>query len=79
MNEYGKITLLRELCVKKANMQDEVDNLLCSLTYRERKVIELRLEGYTLKEIAKIYSVTRERVQSVETKAKKKIDYLEGI
>lgn len=51
---------------------------LKSLSYREREIIKLRygLEGgyaYTLEEVGKIFSVTRERIRQIEAKALRKL------
>ncbi len=48
------------------------------LTYREREIIRLRYgltDGYTytLEEVGKIFSVTRERVRQIESKAVRKL------
>ena len=48
--------------------------MLEALDYREREIIRLRYGladgyAYTLEEVGKIFSVTRERVRQIETKA----------
>ena len=48
--------------------------MLDALDYREREIIRLRFGladgySYTLEEVGKIFSVTRERVRQIETKA----------
>ena len=48
------------------------------LSYREREIIRLRYglaDGYTytLEEVGKIFSVTRERVRQIESKAVRKL------
>jgi RNA polymerase primary sigma factor len=58
----------------KAKLKD----VLCSLTERERKIVELRfglVDGYerTLEEIGKQYKVTRERIRQIEAKALRKL------
>jgi RNA polymerase primary sigma factor len=58
--------------------KDTVSEVLGSLPYRERKVIELRfgLKGEhprTLEEVAKRFGVTRERIRQIEAKALSKL------
>ena len=48
------------------------------LNYREREILKLRYglaDGYTytLEEVGKIFSVTRERVRQIESKAVRKL------
>jgi len=55
------------------------EQLLASLSYREREIIKLRYgigDGYTytLEEVGRIFKVTRERVRCVERKAAMKIE-----
>ncbi len=65
----------------KANngmLRGEIDNLLKTLTYREREIIKLRYglgDGYTytLEEVGRIFKVTRERVRQIEAKAVRKL------
>ena len=50
------------------------------LNYREREIIRLRyglVDGYTytLEEVGKIFSVTRERVRQIEAKAVRKLQH----
>ena len=52
--------------------------MLKTLTYREREILKLRYgigDGYTytLEEVGKIFSVTRERVRQIESKAVQKL------
>ena len=49
-----------------------------ALNYREREILRLRYGladgyAYTLEEVGKIFSVTRERVRQIETKAVRKL------
>ncbi len=51
---------------------------MTDLSYREREIIRLRYglaDGYTytLEEVGKIFSVTRERVRQIESKAVRKL------
>ena len=67
--------------VRKANnaiLQDKIERLLKTLTYREREIIRLRYglgDGYTytLEEVGRIFKVTRERVRQIEAKAVRKL------
>ncbi len=66
--EYAKETLLKE----------KIEEVLSTLTPRERKVIEYRFglndqQPKTLEEVGKIFNVTRERIRQIEAKALKKL------
>jgi RNA polymerase primary sigma factor len=55
-----------------------IDDVLQSLSYREREIIRLRFGlsdgyAYTLSEIGKIFSVTRERIRQIESVAMHKL------
>ncbi len=59
-------------------LKDKLSDVLCSLTERERKVLELRFglgDGYprTLEEVGKQFRVTRERIRQIEAKALRKM------
>ncbi len=59
-------------------LKDRIDEILKTLTYREREIIKLRYgigDGYTytLEEVGRIFKVTRERVRQVEAKALHKL------
>ncbi len=59
-------------------LRDRIENLLKTLTYREREIIRLRYglgDGYTytLEEVGRIFKVTRERVRQIEAKAVRKL------
>ena len=59
-------------------LKDKLGDVLCSLTERERKVLELRFglgDGYarTLEEVGQQFSVTRERIRQIEAKALRKM------
>jgi RNA polymerase primary sigma factor len=59
-------------------LKDRMGDVLCSLTERERQVLELRfgLDGgnaRTLEEVGKQFRVTRERIRQIEAKALRKM------
>ena len=59
-------------------LKSKLNDVLSSLTERERKVLELRfglVDGYarTLEEVGKQYKVTRERIRQIEAKALRKM------
>ena len=59
-------------------LKNKIDDLLKTLTYREREIIRLRYglgDGYTytLEEVGRIFRVTRERVRQIEAKAVRKL------
>jgi len=59
-------------------LKDKLGDVLCSLTSRERKVLELRFglgDGYarTLEEVGRQFRVTRERIRQIEAKALRKM------
>ncbi|MEQ8849354.1 sigma-70 family RNA polymerase sigma factor [Botrimarina sp.] len=59
-------------------LKDRLDEVMSELTYREREILKLRYGltdgySYTLEEVGKIFSVTRERVRQIESKAVRKL------
>jgi len=59
-------------------LQEQVENVLASLTNRERRVLQLRFgldDGHprTLEEVGKEFGVTRERIRQIEAKALRKL------
>ena len=61
-------------------LKDKIDQVLKTLTYREREIIKLRYgigDGYTytLEEVGRIFKVTRERVRQIEAKAIRKLQH----
>jgi RNA polymerase primary sigma factor len=61
-------------------LRNRIDQVLKTLTYREREIIKLRYgigDGYTytLEEVGRIFKVTRERVRQVEAKAIRKLQH----
>jgi RNA polymerase primary sigma factor len=61
-------------------LKSRLEEALQHLNYREREIIRLRyglVDGYsyTLEEVGKIFSVTRERVRQIEAKAVRKLQH----
>ncbi|NOZ41123.1 MAG: sigma-70 family RNA polymerase sigma factor [Planctomycetes bacterium] len=61
-------------------LREKIDELLKTLTYREREIVRLRYglaDGYcyTLEEVGRIFKVTRERVRQIEAKAVSKLQH----
>ncbi|MBL9031248.1 MAG: RNA polymerase sigma factor RpoD [Phycisphaerae bacterium] len=61
-------------------LKNRIEQVLRTLTYREREIIKLRYgigDGYTytLEEVGRIFKVTRERVRQVEAKAIRKLQH----
>ncbi len=61
-------------------LREKIDELLRTLTYREREIVRLRYglaDGYcyTLEEVGRIFKVTRERVRQIEAKAVAKLQH----
>ena len=59
-------------------LKEKLDDVLTSLTERERRILELRFglaDGYgrTLEEIGNMYNVTRERIRQIEAKGLRKL------
>jgi RNA polymerase primary sigma factor len=62
----------------KTMLREKIDQVLQTLTIREREIIKLRYglhDGftYTLEEIGQIFKVTRERIRQLEIKAVRKL------
>lgn len=60
------------------SLKDRLAEVLDGLNYREREILRLRFGladgySYTLEEVGKIFSVTRERVRQIESKAVRKL------
>jgi RNA polymerase primary sigma factor len=60
------------------SLKRRLDDVMTDLSYREREIIRLRYGladgyAYTLEEVGKIFSVTRERVRQIESKAVRKL------
>jgi RNA polymerase primary sigma factor len=61
-------------------LRERIEDVLRALDYREREIIRLRYGladgySYTLEEVGKIFSVTRERVRQIETKAVRSLQH----
>jgi RNA polymerase primary sigma factor len=61
-------------------LKEKIENVLKTLTYREREIIKLRYGlgdgySYTLEEVGRIFKVTRERVRQIEAKAVRKLQH----
>ena len=62
----------------KEALKSRIEDAMQGLNYREREIIRLRYGltdgySYTLEEVGKIFSVTRERVRQIESKAVRKL------
>ncbi len=65
-------------CAGNGMLRKKIEELLQTLTFREREIIRLRyglVDGYsyTLEEVGRIFKVTRERVRQIEAKAVAKL------
>jgi RNA polymerase primary sigma factor len=61
-------------------LRSRIAEVLAALNYREREIIRLRYGladgyAYTLEEVGKIFSVTRERVRQIEAKAVRRLQH----
>lgn len=59
-------------------LKEQLDDVLTTLTYREKRVLELRFgiaggHPHTLEEVGKEFGVTRERIRQIEAKALRKL------
>jgi RNA polymerase primary sigma factor len=66
--------------INQASLKNRIADVLGALNYREREIIRLRYGladgySYTLEEVGKIFSVTRERVRQIEAKAVRKLQH----
>ncbi len=60
------------------SLKQHIDEAMQTLNYREREILRLRYGladgyAYTLEEVGRIFSVTRERVRQIESKAVRKL------
>ena len=63
-----------------AALKSRIEDAMEHLNYREREILRLRYGladgySYTLEEVGKIFSVTRERVRQIESKAVRKLQH----
>jgi len=61
-------------------LKEHIDEILETLSLRERKVLELRFglrddRQRTLEEVGKEFGVTRERIRQIEAKALRKLKH----
>jgi RNA polymerase primary sigma factor len=68
------------IAASREMLKDRIENVLNTLTFREREIIKLRYgigDGYTytLEEVGRIFRVTRERVRQIEAKAVRKLQH----
>ncbi len=66
--------------INRDSLKSRIAAVLGALNYREREIIRLRYGladgyAYTLEEVGKIFSVTRERVRQIEAKAVRKLQH----
>jgi len=66
--------------INRDSLRSRISDALEALNYREREIIRLRYGladgyAYTLEEVGKIFSVTRERVRQIEAKAVRKLQH----
>jgi RNA polymerase primary sigma factor len=66
--------------INQETLKKRISAVLDGLNYREREIIKLRYGladgySYTLEEVGKIFSVTRERVRQIEAKAVRKLQH----
>jgi RNA polymerase primary sigma factor len=66
--------------LNRETLKSRIAEVLQSLDYREREILRLRYGladgyAYTLEEVGKIFSVTRERVRQIETKAVRSLQH----
>ena len=64
--------------INQESLKSRISLVLEQLNYREREILRLRYGladgySYTLEEVGKIFSVTRERVRQIESKAVRKL------
>ena len=64
----------------QASLKHHIQEAMETLNYREREILKLRYGladgyAYTLEEVGRIFSVTRERVRQIESKAVRKLQH----
>jgi RNA polymerase sigma factor (sigma-70 family) len=57
----------------RAEVQESFDDLLKTLTFRQRQIIEMRFglngQSYTLEEVGKVFKLTKDRIRQIENTA----------
>jgi RNA polymerase primary sigma factor len=71
---------LPEDCVQGESLRDRLDVIMCVLSDRERSILQRRyglLDGYvyTLEELGRMFSLTRERIRQIELGALRKLQH----
>lgn len=80
-NDKGLFVEELDNYIFKTSLTETIDEMLSTLKYRERNVIELRFglgnnsNPKTLEEVGTIFGVTRERIRQIEAKAIKKLKH----
>ena len=69
-----------ESAASRRMMEERLESILETLSYREREIIKMRFGigtgiPYTLKDIGRIFRLTRERVRQIEAKALRKLQH----
>ncbi|MGM9533583.1 sigma-70 family RNA polymerase sigma factor [Intestinibacter sp.] len=75
-----KNALSPEEIVTASLLKDQIEEILGTLTEKEKGVLELRFglnggEAHTLEEVGKAFNVTRERARQIENKALRKLSH----
>jgi len=78
LEDYREGDPLNEM--NQDSLKARIADVLAALNYREREIIRLRYglaDGYTytLEEVGRVFSVTRERVRQIEVKALRKLQH----
>ncbi len=78
LEDYREADPLQEM--QQEMLKRRINEALAGLSYREREILRLRYGlsdgyAYTLEEVGKIFSVTRERVRQIESKAVRKLQH----
>ena len=76
LEDHRKEDPLRE--ANREALKQRIEQAMQGLNYREREILKMRFglaDGYTytLEEVGKVFSVTRERVRQIESKAVRKL------
>jgi RNA polymerase sigma factor (sigma-70 family) len=79
----GEIGLSPTDSTKRDALSEKLDEVLETLTHREREIIKLRYglgDGYTytLEEVGRMFNVTRERIRQIEARAVRKLQDRRG-